>query len=285
MSFFAPPPAIGLYGIDFTSAPRPAKPIRVAGGCWEADGALRLTSLTALADWAAFERWLVRPGPWLAALDGPLGLPRSAVSSLGWPTRDWATMVRHCATLDKTAFRAELDALRHRRPPGARHDHRAGDALAGSHSPVKLVNPPMGLMFLAAAPRLLHAGVSLAGQHEGAPDRVVREAYPGYLARQLIGRASYKSEDRRRHDPARRTRRATIAAHLQAGVADWPVLRLSPQQEAALVEDGRGDTLDACLALLQAGQAARAGGPRYGMPADVDPLEGWIIGVSRPDGS
>jgi hypothetical protein len=35
------------------------------------------------------------------------------------------------------------------------------DHPAGSHSPLKLVNPPVGLMFLEAAPRLLASGVSI----------------------------------------------------------------------------------------------------------------------------
>jgi hypothetical protein len=31
------------------------------------------------------------------------------------------------------------------------------------------------------------------------------------------------------------------------------------------------------LCLLQAGWALRQGPPSYGLPDDVDPLEGWII--------
>jgi hypothetical protein len=47
-----------------------------------------------------------------------------------------------------------------------------------------------------------------------------------------------------------------------------------------LVDDASGDSLDAVLCLLQAawGQQQFAMGDRlYGLPADLDPLEGWIV--------
>jgi hypothetical protein len=44
-----------------------------------------------------------------------------------------------------------------------------------------------------------------------------------------------------------------------------------------IVADGAGDLLDAVICGLQAGHAARL--PRFGMPANLDPLEGWIASV------
>ena len=49
-----------------------------------------------------------------------------------------------------------------------------------------------------------------------------------------------------------------------------------------LAQDASGDALDAVLCLVQAawGQRAQAqGAARYGLPADTDPLEGWILGA------
>ena len=40
-----------------------------------------------------------------------------------------------------------------------------------------------------------------------------------------------------------------------------------------------GDTLDAVLCLLQAAWARTQ--PRWGLPPDVDPLEGWIVSAPR----
>ncbi|MEY2617246.1 MAG: hypothetical protein RL522_248 [Pseudomonadota bacterium] len=43
------------------------------------------------------------------------------------------------------------------------------------------------------------------------------------------------------------------------------------------MEDASGDSLDAVLCMLQAAWAERQGAPRWGLPAQVDPLEGWIL--------
>ena len=53
-----------------------------------------------------------------------------------------------------------------------------------------------------------------AALHAGDPTRVALEAYPGLLARQLIGRNSYKSDDKARQTPARRAAREQLLAQL-----------------------------------------------------------------------
>jgi len=54
-------------------------------------------------------------------------------------------------------------------------------------------------------------------------------------------------------------------------------LCLSAGQQGQLLDDGRGDTLDAVLCLLQAAWGWQQGWPNYGLPMPVDPLEGWIV--------
>jgi hypothetical protein len=44
----------------------------------------------------------------------------------------------------------------------------------------------------------------------------------------------------------------------------------------SLVDDGSGDRLDAVLAALQAAWSWRRRARNFGLPRDVDPLEGWI---------
>ncbi len=264
-----------LIGVDFTSAPRPAKPITVAHGHLDGD-VVHLDHLSALPDWPSFEALLHTPGPWLGAFDFPFGLPREGVTALAWPDTCWADLIRHVATLSKPDFRAALDADRQSRPMGARYPHRRTDAAARSHSPMKLVNPPVGLMFFEGAPRLLTADCTIAGLHTGDPQRIAVEAYPGLLARRIT-RASYKSDTRRKQSPERQAARQHIIAELVAGTAlDGVRLTLTPEQRSRLIADARGDLLDAALALMQAAWCARHGGPRFGMPADADPLEGWI---------
>ena len=270
-----------LLGVDFTSAPRRAKPITVAHG--RVDGArVVLERFERCADWTSFEALLARPGPWLGAFDFPFGLPREAITDLGWP-QTWAALVRNCAALGKPAFRAALDAYRESRPVGRRYAHRATDLPARSHSPLKLVNPPVELMFLEGAPRLLTAGVHVPGMHDGDPQRIAIEAYPGLLARGITT-ASYKSDEPRKQNDERRAARGRIIDAVTAtpaaapDIVRPPRLVAAPEHRQALVEDASGDLLDAALALLQAAAAAREGPPRFGLPAGMDPLEGWIAG-------
>lgn len=268
---------VRLLGVDFTSVPRPAKPITVASG--HLDGtSIHLETLEHCPDWTSFDAMLARPGPWLGGFDFPFGLPRRAVEDLGWPL-DWAELVAHCATLGRERFRAALDAYRQSRPMGSRYPHRATDLPARSHSPLKLVNPPVGLMFLEGVPRLYAAGVTVAGMHCGDPARVAVEAYPGLLAR-WIRADSYKSDDRRKHTAERTQARAHIADALALG--NHPLrlrLDMSAQLRQRLIDDHSGDLLDAALALVQAGWCVSAGPPGFGLQDGFDALEGWIAGA------
>ena len=127
-------------------------------------------------------------------------------------------------------------------------------------------------------PRLIAAGVHLPGLHSGDPRRVALEAYPGLLARELIGRRSYKSDDAARQTPERLIARKALVSALELGRTRLGLrLKLSHAQRDALVDDASGDSLDAVLCLVQAAWAEREGAPAYGLPADTDPLEGWIV--------
>jgi hypothetical protein len=263
-----------VLGVDFTSAPRRAKPIVAARGRALAR-AFRLEAIETLADWAAFESLLERPGPWIGGFDFPFGLPRAAVRDLGWPLA-WDELVRHCAAMGRAAFRAALDAYRATRPVGDKYPHRATDLPAASHSPIKLVNPPVALMFLEGAPRLAAAGVALPGLRDGDPDRVAVEAYPGLAARALT-RASYKSDEKRKQTPARRAARRAMVTRLERDGGRFGFqLEGNRALLASLVGDPTGDRLDAVLAAMQAAWCLRRRARSFGVPRDVDPLEGWI---------
>ncbi|WP_338086615.1 DUF429 domain-containing protein [Niveibacterium umoris] len=234
--------------------------------------------MSRLSTWASFDEMLHTPGPWLGAFDFPFGLPREGVWDLGWPT-DWASLVAHCTAMGKDAFKQALDAYRSSRPYGARYPHRATDAPAKSHSPFKLVNPPVGLMFLAGAPRLLAAGLTIPGMHQGDPSRVAVEAYPALVARRHAA-GSYKSDDPARWNDARRTARITIIdGVLNAGINAALSLNLGKSLRVDAIEDASGDTLDAILALTQAATAWTQRHSGYALPPSIDPIEGWIAGA------
>ena len=276
--------AVAIHGVDFTSTPRRAKPITVATGRLRG-GALELESLDEIGDFAGFETWLERPGPWVAGFDFPFGLPRAALVELGWP-QALPELTRHCRALGRDAFRAALDGHRAARPVGSKYCYRSGDAAAAAHSPLKLVNPPVALMFFEGVPRLIAAGVDIPGMVAGDRSRVALETYPGYVVRRLCGtraRVSYKNDAPGKQTRAQREMRERILEHVTAAAAPLGVrLRATARQLAAMRDDGSGDLLDATLCALQAAWAWMRRHRRYGLPAGIDPVEGWIVSVPAP---
>jgi Protein of unknown function (DUF429) len=281
------PPALALIGVDFSSAPRRGKPITVARGRLQGS-ALRLDRLDELHDLAAFEALLNEPGPWLGGFDFPFGLPREFVDSLRLGADASAvirSVQRRCS--NRMAFRALVDDWGNTRPAGQRLLHRRTDgALPGitSTSPLQTRYVPVGFMYYEGFSRLVGSGVSVPQMLIGDPTRTALEAYPGLLAHELIGARSYKNKD----DAERLIARKEIIEGLEQGRTRLGLrIRLSHAQRDHLVDDASGDRIDALLCLVQAAwaslqpvpppqpaQAARSG---YGLPAGIDPVEGWIV--------
>ena len=268
-----------LMGVDFSSAPSRRKPITVALG--QRHGSIvRLSGLLAFDTLAAFGAHLAAAvadgeAPWLAALDFPFGLPRELVQSLGWPLA-WEPLMAHYAALSRAEIRATFAAFCDARPVGGKFAHRACDIPAGSSPSMKWVNPPVAYMLHAGVPLLMAAGVDLPGLHQGDLRRVALEGYPGLLAREILARRSYKSDDRAKQTPERLIARKDLLEALEQGRTRLGLrLKISHAQRDDLVADASGDRLDAVLCLLQAAWAL--GRPGYGLPTDIDPLEGWIV--------
>ena len=265
-----------IYGIDFTCAPRKAKPITVACAILKKN-VLEVLEVERLERFAAFETFLARPGPWIGGFDFPFSLPRELVRDLGWP-EDWRELVAHCSTMDRPSLRSALDAYRNSRPPGKKYAHRATDLPAGSSSPMKLVNPPVALMFHEGARRLAASDVHLPGLLSRNSSKIALEAYPGLLARKQLGlRASYKSDTRSEHTPARRAVRRSILKSLADGKPLGLHVKCNHKLKSEIVADGSGDLLDAVICATQAAWAWTRRRSNYGLPADAPPGEGWIL--------
>lgn len=236
---------------------------------------LQLQQLLAFDTLDALEHWLAQPRQWIGGFDFPFGLPRGLVEALDWP-RDWPALIAHYGALDRAEIRQRFAAFCASRPAGSKFAHRRCDMPAGASSSMKWVNPPVAYMLHAGVPLLLRAGACLPGLRAGDPQRVALEAYPGLLARELIGRRSYKSDTPAKQDSARLIARKDLVEALEQGRSRLGLrLRLSHAQRDQLVADARGDQLDAVLCLMQAAWASVQ--PGYGLPDDLDPLEGWIL--------
>ncbi len=270
-----------IFGVDFTSAPSRAKAITVAHAVLDQCD-LAVSHVERLNSFEAFEEWLATPGPWIGGFDVPFGLPRELTTELQWP-QQWPELLEHLQKVGKPAFIEALNRVRIARPVGQKYIPRRGDAAAGSSSPMKLVNPPVGLMFFEGAIRLLRAGVSVVPCAPNADSRIALEAYPGFLARQIT-KQSYKKDGGEGNSPARIEARKQLITELP----DFASTRLGIDVQIASpliaqsVADGSGDTLDAILCAVQAAWGAtqfNKGDARCGIPTAADDFEGWIVAV------
>lgn len=267
-----------LIGCDFTSRPTRRKPIVLATGQTRA-GRVQLQALLTFVTPEAFGHWLSQDSEWVGGFDLPFGLPRELIQTLAWPT-DWTACMDHYAALSRTEIRNYFVAFCDTRPVGQKFAHRATDGPAGSSPSMKWVNPPVAYMLHAGVRLLRQAGVHLPGLAEGDRRRVALEAYPGLLAREVLGVRSYKSDDKAKHNAERLLARRELIGALERGQTRLGLrLVASNALMGRLADDPSGDALDAALCLIQAAWAQsqhEAGHPQYGLPT-FDPLEGWIV--------
>jgi len=272
-----------LVGCDFSSSPTARKAIVCARGS-QVRGRLVLDGLDKIHSLDAFSHWLRKEPQWVGAFDLPFGLPRELVAALDWPLQ-WEACMRHYASLTREEIRNLFAAFCDARPAGSKFAHRATDHPAQSSPSMKWVNPPVAFMLHAGVPRLLDAGVYLAGLQPlppvGLPLRVALEAYPGLVARSVLGKRSYKSDDKSKQTADRLIARKDLLNALETGQTRWQLhVKLTHAQRDSLVDDASGDSLDAVMCLLMAGWAEvqqQNGHPLYGLPSNLDPLEGWIV--------
>jgi hypothetical protein len=271
-----------VYGVDFSSAPSPKKPITIATGVLQGNVYV-LERVVPVADWTTFDDFLGHAGPWLAAFDMPFSLPRPLIEHYGWPTR-YSEFIEWYGAQPREWLRQQFKAFCSARPAGNKFVYRQADRPAGSSPAMRWTNPPVAWMLQAGTPRVLKAGVHIPGMVKGTDHpgkrRIALEAYPGFTARQVT-RSSYKSDLPSKQTLERRRARDQILQALIAAQAGLSVrLSLDLQWRRRLLEDGSGDLIDAAICGLQAAHAARL--PGFGLPRDMDPLEGWIASVPAP---
>lgn len=274
---------VTLVGCDFSSSPTRQKNIVIASGSLQG-ARVQLSHLDRVGSLGGFTDWLHQSKGWVGGFDLPFGLPRELIETLGWPLQ-WEPCIRHYASLTRAEIRDRFAAFCDARPAGGKFAHRATDVPAKSSPSMKWVNPPVAYMLHAGVPPLLDAGVYFPGLQQtrewDGTQRVALEAYPGLLARELIGTRSYKSDDKAKQTRERLIARKDIVHALEMGQTRLQLrLKLSHAQRDELTDDASGDALDAVLCMVQAAwawQKYQAGDSRWGLPTETDPLEGWIV--------
>jgi len=280
-----------LFGVDFTSAPARRKPITVAvGRLVERRRAARyvVEEIRALESLDAFSAFLRAPGPWVGGFDLPFSQPRPLIEHEGWP-RAWPALVEFYCRQPRERLRSSFRRWCAARPAGDKFAWRATDKPAGSSPAMRWANPPVAWMMHAGIGRMLAAGLAFPAHDHPRPirgrgrlgsARIALEAYPGFTARKVT-RLSYKSDTVAKQTADRRDRRRAILRAVEAAAAGLAVgAEIPAAWRRRIIADGTGDLLDAVICGLQAGHALLA--PRLGLPADLDPLEGWIASVPTP---
>jgi hypothetical protein len=269
---------VKIYGLDFTSAPGRRKPL-IALGCTLQGETLHVEDSEEMTDFAGFEKFLGKPGPWICGMDFPFGQPRSLVLALGWP-EGWEGYVGEVARLGKEEFENAIRSDMARRPAGSKYRYRLADRRSGSSSAMMLFRVPVGKMFYKGAPRLLASGISVEPCRRTQDARVAVEAYPAVVARRFLARASYKNDERRKQTTAHRDARERLVAGLESETlkrAYGFAVKTDAFRREELVRDPAADALDSLLCAVQAAWAYTKRDEGYGVPPECDPDEGWIV--------
>ncbi|WP_190303612.1 DUF429 domain-containing protein [Pseudanabaena sp. UWO311] len=264
-----------IYGIDFTSAPSKNKVIACVEARLEAD-VLSIQKFYRFIDFPSFMDFLTRSPVWIAGVDFPLGQPRKLIENLQWG-KTWAEYVERVGQMSKQEFVETLNQYRQDRPVGDREHLRQTDKFAGAISPMKVYGVPVGKMFFEGAPRMLAAGFSILPCHPTNDPRSVIEIYPALISKNIIGKLSYKSDDKRKQTSEMQFLRQEIINQVRSPICKSKygfVVEIDQQVTCECVSDASGDTLDAVLAAIQAASASQQ--PNYGIPENCDHLEGWI---------
>ena len=271
-----------LLGVDFSSAPTHRKPITVAVGLMPTttDPVYRLQTIREIETLQDFEYMLTEPLHWIGGFDLPFGQPRTLIEHTLWPTQ-WNKFVHFFCGQSREYLRETFPDWCNAHPPGNKFAWRKADKPAGSSPAMRWTNPPVAWMMHAGIGRMLEAGLAFPAHRyprkRSHIKRIALEAYPGFTARKIT-QGSYKSDSLAKQTPERKARREMILDAVSVGKAGLSIrFEANHRWRQRIIADARGDLLDAVLCSLQAGHAALQ--RNFGLPRNLDTLEGWIASV------
>ena len=277
-----------IFGVDFTSSPKPSKPIALVVCKLKGGGVLNVSGTESLNTFEEFETFLSRKGPWVAGFDFPFGQPETFIKHLKLPEQ-WSGYVKQISEWDRKQFEQWIIAYKKKKHKGSKEPLRLTDALAGAQSPLHLVNAPVAKMFYEGAPRLLKSGVSVfpCASHSS-EKRIALEAYPALVAARFSG--PYKADQKGRYSSRMAEERKKIVDGILSSSFQEEfnlVIELDSDSKTLFLEQPSGDHLDALLCAIQAAWAWRRKARNFGVPNPQHPLilsEGWIVDPSMAPG-
>jgi hypothetical protein len=213
-----------------------------------------------------FENLLASSGPWIMGIDTPFGVAKKFIEENGWPKK-WSEYIEIIGAMSKHEFRDFLNRYKHSRAVGDKEHKRVVDKRTGAMSPQ---NRRVNGMLYEVTKRILQSDTNIPPLREiDQCNRIIVETYPGYLARNIIGRSSYKDSRIADGIKSQKQLRENILASL-----------MNVEARSSVVDDPTGDKLDALLCAVQAAWAWSKRDANFGIPRTADQLEGWIVDES-----
>ncbi len=289
-----------VIGVDFSSAPKKNKPIIIATGLLKPTLSnlsnrksflVSLDDFVELDDLSKFEDFLIRSKSWVGGFDLPFGMPRSLIENFHWPI-SWNKFVNFFCNSNKAYLKDCFKMWCDSRPPGQKFAWRKTDKIAKSSPAMRWTNPPVAWMMHSGILRMVNAGILFPAHCYPISSeeiykkvleqsftlqsfKIALETYPAITAR-IITKNSYKSDNKRKQNLTRfNCRKAILFGLMRDEVGLNIKLSVSEKMSQIILKDGKGDFLDSTICMLQAASLIQK--KDFGIPTDVDPLEGWIF--------
>lgn len=267
---------ITILGVDFTCNPSPRKPITATWGSL-VSGVLTFDRVENASSPSEFQALLERPGSWVGAFDYPFGLPLAFVDAR-FEASNWDQLALELGGMDREEFVQRVKSFR--TPDGRKRIPRPTDTAAQSTSAMNVDRPAVGKMLHLGIPCLARSGVSVVPCRLNGDERIALEGYPALVAREFIGRRSYKYEGRHPKSSQLDAAREELIAALtsdRARVRFGFAVDIDPIRDQ--LRDASADVLDSVLCGIKAAWACDQ--RNYGIPIETHPIEGWIIGTGH----
>ena len=181
--------------------------------------------------------------------------------------------------LGKTGREDLLRAYCDSREKGNKQHFRLTDQLTGSRSPRMMYRVPVGKMFFEGASRLMKSGVSIVPCRPNTSNRIAVEPYPALITRQWT-KQGYKNDQKSKQTPEQmESRKLILNGLVSQSVEQFDLsIVMGNSVQNTMIEDPSGDTLDAFLWAVQTASSHSKTDGTWGIPIEMDPNEGWIIG-------
>ena len=181
------------------------------------------------------------------------------------------------AEMSKTEWEELLFEYRSKREAGDKHHLRVTDAVSKSISPMMIHGVPVAKMFHTGAVALWKSSLSVLPVRPTPDPRIVLEVYPALVARKVLGgRVSYKCESKSKDTGELIGARIRVIEGFSKSDFGFSC-RFGDGLAERMRDDFRGDYLDAMSAAVHACWSWTMREEGFGIPPDVDLLEGWII--------